>query len=137
MPKPTSLLKDTASNPIFLRYLLVFSTTLSLGVCLNFFAYAFAAASFSHKVSPDGFWFFNYERKMLISAKKCVSLKLFLMGCFGPSGNTSCTHPGSSMLSSTSTDRSFRPPKKLSCLSDIFSNFFLWFSDFVSKLAST
>ena len=43
-----------------------------------FFAYAFAAASISHKVSPDVFCFFNCERKMSISGKKCVSLNLSL-----------------------------------------------------------
>ena len=122
MQKPNPLSKGTASNPLSLRYFLVFSTALSLGVCLTFFAYAFAAASISHKVSPDVFCFSNCQRKMSISGKKCVSLNLSLMGCFGPIDSTSYTHPGSSMLSSTLTDCSFLTPRGLSCLSDSFSN---------------
>ena len=59
--------------------------------------------------------------------KKCVSLSLSLMGCFGPIDSTSYTHPGSSMLSSNLTDCSFLPPRGLSCLSDSFSNFFFGF----------
>ena len=74
---------------------------------------------------------------MSISAKKCVSLNLSLIGCLGPIDSTSYTHSGSSILSSTLTDRSFLPPRGLSCLSDSFYNFFLWFSDVVFKLAST
>ena len=64
---------------------------------------------------------------MSISAKKCVSLNLSLMGCFGPIDSISYTHSGSSTLSSTLTDRSFLPPRGLSCLSDSFSKFFYGF----------
>ena len=96
-----------------------------IGVCLTFFANALAAASISHKVSLDVFWFFNCERKMSVSAKKCVLLNLSLMGCFGHIDSTSFTHSGSWTLSST-----------LSCLSVSFSNFFLWFSDVKRYLVS-
>ena len=74
----------------------------------NFSASAFAAASISHKIPPGVFLvFFNCERKTLISAKKCVSLNLAVMGSFEPINSTLCTHPSSSMLSSTTTDCSF------------------------------
>ena len=52
MQKPTTLLKGTASNPLSLSYFIVFSLAMSFGVCLRFFAYAFAAANISHNVSP-------------------------------------------------------------------------------------
>ena len=64
---------------------------------------------------------------MTISAKKCVSLNLSLIGCLGPIDSTSYTHSGSSILSSTLTDRSFLPPRGLSCLSDSFLTFFYAF----------
>ena len=76
---------------------------------LYFFCIYLCAVSISHKVSLDVFWFFYCKRKMSISAKKCASINLSLMGCFGPIDKTSWTHPGSSMLSSTSTDCSFFP----------------------------
>ena len=71
---------------------------------------------------------------MSISAKMCVSLNLSLIGCFGLIDSTSCTHPGSSMLSSTLTGRSFLPPRGLSCLSDSFSSFFSGFLMFSLSL---
>ena len=88
----------------------------------TFFAYVFAAVFISHKISPGVFWFFNCARKMSILAQMCVSLTLSLMGCFGSTDSISCTHPASSMLSSTLTDCSFLTRRGSSCLSDNFSN---------------
>ena len=96
-------------------------------VYITFFAYAFAAASISHKFSPDVFNIFNCERKMSIPAKKCVSLNLSLMGCFGPIDSTSCIHSGSSMLSSTVNDRSFLSQEVYHVSRTVFQNFFFGF----------
>ena len=76
-----------------------------------------------HNFSSDVFWFVNCESKNSISAKKCVSLNLSLIGCFGLIYSISL-HPGSSMLSCTLTDCFFLPLRGLSCLSDSFSSNF-------------
>ena len=123
MQKPTPLSKDAASNPLSLICILSFSTALSVGVCRTFFAYAFAAISISHNFSSDTFWFVNCECKKSISAKKCVSINLYLIGCFGLIYTISLP-PGSSILSCTLTDRFFLPLRGLSCLSDSFSSNF-------------
>ena len=94
-----------------------------LGFALVFLHMPLPRLLFYIKFHQMFFWFFNCERKMSITTKKCVSVNLSLTGCFGPIDSTSCTNPGSSMLSSTLTDVSMLPPRGLSCLSDNFSIF--------------
>ena len=114
-------IKGYSQQPIILEFFLF------QRLCLLGFAYAFAAASIFYKISSVIFWFFNCERKLLISSLKFIWLSLSLFGCFGLIYSFSCTHPGSSRLSRSILGRPFLPPNGLSCLSDSFSNFFYGF----------
>ena len=113
--KSNPLSKGTASNPLSLGYFLIFSKALFLGawlllcicLCLGFYFKISFTRSFS-----------IVRGKCRYHPKKRLPLNLSLLGCFGPIDSTSCTHPGSSMLSSTLIDCSFLPPRGLSCLSD-------------------
>ena len=125
--KTNPLIKKHSQQTIIFEKFLHFFMVSSPEVCLTCFAYAFAVASISHNVSPDAFLFFNCERKMSIWAKKCVSLNLSLIHCFNPIGIVLCTHPGSSMLSSTLTYSSSLTPRVFFVSRAVFLTFFTVF----------
>ena len=121
--KNQHLIKSHSQQPIIFEiFPHFFDGLVLLGFALLLFAYAFCAASISNKVSPDVFWFFNCEKKMVISAKKCVLLKLSLIGCLRAIDSLSCTHPGSS--DSTLTDCAFLPQEIYVFSRTVFPIFF-------------
>ena len=61
--------------------------------------------------------------KLSMCAKKCNSLNLFLIGCFGPKASKSQTNPGKMILSRTATVSSLDALSGLSCLSESLSSF--------------
>ena len=58
-----------------------------------------------------------------MSAKKCNSLNLSLIGCFGPKASKSLTNPGKMILSRTGTVFSLDALSGLSCLSESLASF--------------
>ena len=124
MQKPTPLSKGTPSNPLSQDLSSFFQWLCLLGFAVRFLHMPLSRLQFYIKFQKMFFGLFKCERKMSTSAKKCVSLKLSLMGCFGPIDSTSCTHPGSSMLSSTLTDRSFLPQEVYHVSRTVFLIFF-------------
>ena len=88
-----------------------------------FFEYHFAAASIPNSFSPGTLFLRKFLIKLSMSAKKCNSLNLSLIGCFGPKASKSLTNPGKRILSRTTTVFSLDALSGLSCLSESLASF--------------
>ena len=88
-----------------------------------FFEYNFAAASISNNFSPGTLFSRRFLIKLCMSAKKCTSLNLSLIGCFGQKASKSRTNPGKMILSRTATVFSLDALSGLSCLSESLASF--------------
>ena len=88
-----------------------------------FFEYHFAAASISNSFSPGTLFSRRFLIKLSMSAKKCNSLNLSLIRCFGPKASKSLTNPGKMILSRTATVFSSDAFSGLSCLSESLQSF--------------
>ena len=87
------------------------------------FEYHFAAASISNSFSPGTLFSRRFLIKLSMSVKKCNSLNLSLIGCFGPKASKSLTNPGKMILSRTTTVLSLDDLSGLSCLSESLATF--------------
>ena len=88
-----------------------------------FVEYQFAAVSISNSFSPGTLFSRRFLIKLSMSAKKCISSNLSLIGCFGPKASKSLTNPGKMILSRTATVFSLDALSALSCLSESLAKF--------------
>ena len=121
IPCPYQKIQPTMSSSF--KNFATFTTPVSTDVSRTFFAYHFAEASISHCFSPSVPLSWSVQTSLSISAKKCNSLNLSRIGCFGPKDRRSFTKVGKLMLSSILIESKLCSFKGLSWRTHSFFNF--------------